>query len=137
MHISFKVNGKETIVTLTDVGPIFVICIDCIYCLHKTYIGRIVQWWPAKYSQFFITRFEKKKNSRPANKIQFLSKSDSKKFSSSTKKVFSFLFISKKTEKNRHVNSKQINTLNKQIIQVNRWKQLFTDILLCNCYLFF
>ena len=44
MHISFKVNGKETIVTLTDVRPIFVICIDCIYCLHKTYIGRIVQW---------------------------------------------------------------------------------------------
>ena len=94
MHISFKVNGKETIVTLTDVRPIFVICIGCIYCLHKTYIGRIVQWWPAKYSHFLL-RALRKKNSRPANKIQFLSKSDTKKFSSSTKKVFSFLFTSK------------------------------------------
>ena len=35
IHISFKVNGKEMIVTLTDMRPIFVISIDCIYCLHN------------------------------------------------------------------------------------------------------
>ena len=123
MHISFKVNGKETIVTLTDVRPIFVICIDSIYCLHKSCISWMLQSWPAEYSQLFITRFEIK-NSRPGNKIHFLSKSDTKKFSSSLKKITSFLlfiYIEKK-EKNRHVNNKQIN---KQTIKVNRWKQLY------------
>ena len=50
----------------------------------------MVQSWPAEYSQVFIMRFEIK-NSRAGNKIHFLSKSDTKKFSSSTKKVTSFL----------------------------------------------
>ena len=61
----------------------------------------MLQSWPAEYSQLFITRFEIK-NSRPGNKIHFLSKSDTKKFSSSTKKVTSFLlfiYIEKKKEK--------------------------------------
>ena len=39
-----------------------------------------------------------------------------------------------KTEKNKHVNNEQIN---KQIIKVNRWRQLFTDMLLCNYSFFF
>ena len=135
MHISFKVNDKETIEMLTDVRSIFVICIHCIYCLHKTCIGRMVQSWPAKNSQLFITCFEIK-NSRPVNKILFLSKSDTKKVNSSTKKVTSsllFIYI-EKTEQSKHVNNKQIN---KQTIKVNRWKQLFTDMLFCNCSLFF
>ena len=54
MQISFKVNGKETIVTLTHVRPIFVICTDCSYYFHIC-IGRMVQPWSAKYSQLFIT----------------------------------------------------------------------------------
>ena len=96
----------------------------------------MVQSWPAEYSQLFIMRFEIK-NSRPGNKIHLLSKSDPKKFRSSTKKVTSFLlfiYIEKKKKKNGHVNNKQIN---KQRIKVNRWKQLFTDMLSCNCSLFF
>ena len=133
MHISFKVNGKETIVTLTDVRPIFVICIDSIYCLHKSCISWMLQSWPAEYSQLFITRFEIK-NSRPGNKIHFLSKSDTKKFSSSTKKVTSFLFfIYIEKEEKKQICKQQAN----KRIKVNRWKQLFTDMLLCNCSLFF
>ena len=100
MQISFKINGKETIVTLTPVRPIFVLCIDCIYCF-RICIGRMVQSWSAKYPQLFITCFEIK-NSRPDNKIQFLSKSHTKKFNNSTKKVTSFLlfiYIEKKQKK--------------------------------------
>ena len=61
----------------------------------------MVQSWPAEYSQLFIMRFEIK-NSRLGNKIHFLSKSDTKKFRSSTKKVTSFLlfiYIEKKEKK--------------------------------------
>ena len=78
MHILFKGKSKETIIRLIDIRSILVTYIDCFYYLHKTCICQIVKSWPTKSSQLFITRFEIK-NSRPGNKIQFLSKNYTKK----------------------------------------------------------
>ena len=95
----------------------------------------MVQSWPTKNSQLFVTPFEKK-NSRPSNKVQLLSKSDTKKFKSSRRKVTSsllFIYMERNRKKN-HVNNEQIN---KKTIKVSRWRQLFTDMVLCNYSLFF
>ena len=73
-----QVKSKDTTIRLIDIKSILITYIDCFYYSHKICICRIAQSWPTKSSQLFITRFEIK-NSRPGNKIQFLSKNYTKK----------------------------------------------------------